>query len=67
MLFADDPNVADGNSERELLVVSQPASNHNGGDIFFLDGYLYVSLGDGGGAGDRFGTIGNGQDKSVNA
>ena len=49
-------------------MVRQPASNHNGGDIFFHDGYLYISLGDGGGAGDQFGgATGNGQDKSVNA
>ena len=45
----------------------QPANNHNGGDIFFLDGYLFISLGDGGGAGDPYGgTTGNGQDKLVN-
>ena len=44
----------------------QPAVNHNAGDIFFHDGYLFVSLGDGGGAGDPFGgPIGHGQDKLV--
>jgi len=39
--------------ERVLLVVMQPESNHNGGMVAFgPDGYLYVGLGDGGGAGD---------------
>jgi glucose/arabinose dehydrogenase len=39
--------------ERILLVVMQPAPNHNGGMVAFgPDGYLYVGLGDGGGIGD---------------
>ena len=51
-----DPNVADAGSERVLLTVAQPASNHNGGMIAFgPDGYLYIALGDGGGGGDQFG------------
>jgi glucose/arabinose dehydrogenase len=54
---------ADPGSERMLLTVTQPASNHNGGMIQFgPDGALYLGLGDGGGAGDRFG---NGQDRST--
>ena len=37
--------------------MDQPAANHNGGMIFFAgDGYLYISLGDGGGAGDPWQT-----------
>ena len=50
---------ADPASERVLLQVGQPASNHNGGMIQFMpDGRLLLGLGDGGGGGDRFG---NGQ------
>jgi glucose/arabinose dehydrogenase len=48
-------------SEREILFVDQPASNHNGGQIAFgPDGYFYVALGDGGGGGD---TYQNGQNR----
>lgn len=44
-------------SERVILEVDQPAGNHNGGAIHFgPDGMLYIGLGDGGGAGDQFGT-----------
>ncbi len=45
----------DAVSRRELLRVPQPASNHNGGDLQWgPDGYLWWSLGDGGGANDQF-------------
>ena len=51
---AEDARRAVVGSQRVLLEFSQPASNHNGGDIHFgPDGRLYISVGDGGGAGDR--------------
>lgn len=60
---SNDPNVADENSGQVILQFSQPAPNHNGGMMAFgADGYLYIGTGDGGGAGDRYGAIGNGQD-----
>jgi len=49
------PDQANPASERVLLQVDQPASNHNGGMIQFApDGALILGLGDGGGAGDSF-------------
>lgn len=40
-------------SEKVILQVEQPFTNHKGGDLAFgQDGYLYIALGDGGQAGD---------------
>jgi glucose/arabinose dehydrogenase len=56
---SSDPNKADPKSEQVLLTVDQPFPNHNGGDVVFgPDGYLYITLGDGGSGGDP---QGNGQ------
>lgn len=55
----DDADIADPNSGRVVLTVPQPQRNHKGGSINFgLDGFLYIGLGDGGGANDP---QGNGQ------
>lgn len=57
------PTEIDPDSERVLLQVAQPAQNHNGGMIQFTpEGSLLLGLGDGGGAGDRFG---NGQNSDT--
>ena len=45
----DNPDAADAGSETPLLTVTQYNAAHQGGDLAFgPDGYLYISLGDGG-------------------
>jgi glucose/arabinose dehydrogenase len=40
-------------SRRDVLVIDQPYSNHNGGNLLFgPDGYMYIGMGDGGSGGD---------------
>jgi len=53
---AQNPNQADPESEVILIELNQPSTIHNGGQLVFgpNDGYLYISLGDGGPGPNQF-------------
>lgn len=62
-------DLADATSGFDIMTIAQPQANHNGGWMDFgRDGFLYVSVGDGGGSNDSGSGhtpgIGNAQDKS---
>jgi glucose/arabinose dehydrogenase len=75
---SSNPDLADINTERPILEIDDPQGNHNGGTLAFGpdDGYLYISIGDGGGANDvgpghvedwyPLNAGGNGQDVEAN-
>jgi glucose/arabinose dehydrogenase len=66
---ADDPSCNSRIVKQDtLIIVDQPQGNHNGGDIAFdSSGYLFIALGDGGGANDQgpgHGLRGTGRDNT---
>jgi glucose/arabinose dehydrogenase len=67
---ANNPDIIDPATRREIMRMDHPQSNHDAGDLHFrpADRYLYIATGDGGSGNDvgsgHTPNIGNGQDRS---
>ncbi|NLA38413.1 MAG: PQQ-dependent sugar dehydrogenase, partial [Methanomicrobiales archaeon] len=59
----ENPDAVNISSEKVLMYIDKPYENHNGGVLAFgpADGYLYISVGDGGKAND----VGNGHTPGI--
>jgi glucose/arabinose dehydrogenase len=58
------PDRARRASRRLVLNMADPEGNHNGGQLVFHGGLLYIGTGDGGGANDQHGARGNAQNRN---
>jgi glucose/arabinose dehydrogenase len=54
LLYRDpvNPKRATRTASKAIMTIGQPYSNHNGGNLAFYGGFLFIGMGDGGSAGD---------------